>query len=276
MIAVTSHFIGKTEVDIHPTFEIGGLNEQGRYEKDKSTLYTENKFACEGLKATLDFDAQINYQIFYYDILDNYLSSTDVLKEGYSGDAPLNGAYARIKIIPTTDEDNKISFIEKLKYSKQLNLKVAKGAEGNVDKKFTSLNGFCVQVVNNVTDSVFEYGYYWNSVTLDLIGGALDSACTAKTLLAVDGGYDVHVDYEKLALTEDQNFTIVVTQFKELPKSDSKNVSKMITRKDGENVVSLDKDTKYVLFTVWMSESEFLSANCGSFQNIISIEKPKS
>ena len=66
IVAVASQFVGKNEVSADLSYEVGGLTEYGKYEEDEGSLYTKEKFACEGLKATLAFDATINYKIFYY------------------------------------------------------------------------------------------------------------------------------------------------------------------------------------------------------------------
>lgn len=95
-------YMKQDSTSLHLVYEVGSLDEQGRYEEDKGTLYTKEKFACDGLKATLDFDSTISYQVAYYDILDNFISKSEVLTEGYSGKAPINGAYARIQIMYQT------------------------------------------------------------------------------------------------------------------------------------------------------------------------------
>ncbi|MDE7263242.1 MAG: hypothetical protein K2N64_01095 [Anaeroplasmataceae bacterium] len=255
VIAITNHFVRKDEVSIHPTFEVGGLNANGKYEEDKTTLYTKEKFACEGLKATLDFDSTINYQIFYYDILDNFISSTDVLKEGYSGTAPLNGAYARIEITPINDEDGKISWTEKIKYSNMLNLKVAKNAEQNVKNKFVTIKGRQFQVVNNVLDNVFEYGI---RITDDLEFIVHDGqSATTKTILSVEK-YKM-LEFRPLKLAENfggSYFNIKVFQFAELPNTDSIYTTTNMDRGEqlavsGANLYTLnfEKDTKYILIS---------------------------
>ena len=96
-------YMKQSSTSLHLVYEVGSLKEQGRYEEDKGTLYTKERFACDGIKATLDFDSTISYQVSYYDILDNFISKTDVLTEGYSGEAPINSSYARIQINPLED-----------------------------------------------------------------------------------------------------------------------------------------------------------------------------
>ena len=109
---------------ITPTFEVGNLGADGKYVNDESTLYTKESFACDGLKIKLAFDNEINYQIFYYDDMDNFVSSSSIMSSAFE-DTVL-AADARLVIVPTNDEDNKISFTERYTYPKQMTVKVAK------------------------------------------------------------------------------------------------------------------------------------------------------
>lgn len=64
---------------ISPSFEVGNLGADGKFVDDKGTLYTKEAFACDGLQIKPDFDSTVNYQIFYYDQLDNFIGSTNIL-----------------------------------------------------------------------------------------------------------------------------------------------------------------------------------------------------
>lgn len=248
---LTTHLIKNDKVTIHPTFEVGGLNAEGKYEEDKSTLYTKEKFACEGLQATLDFDSQINYQIFYYDILDNFISSSEVITKGYSEIAPLNGAYARIEITPINDEDNKISFSEKIKYANQLTLKVNKDAKSNVDKKFISYGGKVLQVVQNPNDSYFEYGISFSDVNKFYVSDHFST--TTKTLLDVSGLHYFKFDPTKLGI--EFNGSVDLYEFNELPTDDSKITHKQVSN----NTAQFNNDTKYVIIRIYSNNDNIQS-----------------
>ena len=86
---------------ISPSFDVGGLGTDGKYVNDESTLYTKEAFQCDGLQIKLDFDNEIDYQIFFYDDLDNFIESTEVLSAAYS--ETVHDGYARIVIIPNND-----------------------------------------------------------------------------------------------------------------------------------------------------------------------------
>ena len=130
---------------ISPKFEVGNLGSDGKFVDDKSTLYTKEAFEAEGLQIKLDFDSQINYQIFYYDDLDNFVESTAVLSTAYS--ETVHDGYARIVITPTDDEDEKISLVERVKYPGQMEIKVNK--EQNV--QYYNVLNRRLKVVDNVS-----------------------------------------------------------------------------------------------------------------------------
>ena len=109
---------------ISPTFEVGNLGADGKFVNDESTLYTKNAFACDGLQIKLDFDNEINYQIFYYDDLDNFVSSTSVMDSSFED--RVAATHARLVIVPINDKDNKISLTERYTYPKQMTVKVTK------------------------------------------------------------------------------------------------------------------------------------------------------
>lgn len=137
---------------ITPTFEVGNLGSDGKFVDDKSTLYTKSAFEAEGLQIKLDFDNQINYQIFYYDDLDNFIESTAVLSSAYSD--PVHDGYARIVIMPTDDEDEKISLVERVTYPGQMTIQVNK----KQDVQYLNVLGRRLKVVSSISSCRFYYG----------------------------------------------------------------------------------------------------------------------
>lgn len=144
-------------------YSVGALTDEGKYQEDECKLYTKKAFACEGLRVTFDFDAEVNGQFYFYDINDKYLSKSDVITEGSSVSVPLNGAYARAVVIPTNDEDSSISFTEKYKYGSQMQVKVDKNAESNINNKFRNLNGNVFQLVDTIGELSFKRFCLWNA-----------------------------------------------------------------------------------------------------------------
>ncbi len=144
-------------------YSVGALTDEGKYQEDECKLYTKKAFACEGLRVAFDFDAEVNGQFYFYDINDKYISKSDVITEGSSVSVPLNGAYARAVVIPTNDEDGSISFTEKYKYGSQMQVKVDKNAESNINNKFRNLNGNVFQLVDTIGELSFKRFCLWNA-----------------------------------------------------------------------------------------------------------------
>ena len=227
---------------ITPAFEVGNLGADGKYVNDESTLYTKEAFGCYGLQVKPDFDSTVNYQIFYYDILDNYISSTEVLSEGYGGVAPVNGAYARLVIEPREDEDGKISLTERVKYPMQLTVKVKKNQD--INNRFINFKGRCMEVVNDTDSLVFTNNMSFDETTLTFVDS--DRYCvTSSVVLKVNGGSTFN--YDSSLLNEDYvNSTPYFYEFKDLPLEDNYLTYGHATG----GTYSLDKKTKYIIIVV--------------------------
>ena len=109
---------------IHPSFSVGSLTADGKYQESENQIYTKKAFECIGLNVALDFDAEITYQIFFYNYDGSFLVATPSLSEHYKDGAPLLATHARIVITPNEDEE--IKFYEVGGYANQLSIKVDK------------------------------------------------------------------------------------------------------------------------------------------------------
>lgn len=269
VIAITSHFIKKDDVSIHPTFKVGGLNANGKYVEDKTTLYTEDKFACEGLKVTLDFDATIDYQIFYYDVVDNYISSTDIMSEGFSGELPLKCAYARIMILPNNDDDGKISWTEKIKYANQIDIKVSKNAN-KIEDRFVYIKDRYYRIANNVEDSIFVNGM---KITEELVISPNPQFCsTTETLCYTGVNKTLKVDFSKIE-KEESALIFVVFEFNERPTADTKFTHTDYNVGTNDYTITLKRDTQYVLMSVYCSNESVIGSNYSKFASCLSLTK---
>lgn len=192
---------------INPTFEVGNLGTDGKYVNDESTLYTKEAFEAEGLQVKLDFDSQIEYQIFYYDDLDNFIESTDVLSAAYSD--PVHDGYARIVIIPTDDEDGKIGLTERVSYPSQMTVKVNK----TQDVKYYSVFNRRLLVVDNIYNMCFLRGGF-NTGSSGNYEFTSDDACvvTSRNLLKVNKFKSVSFEYSM----NDYTSHFFVGEFKEV------------------------------------------------------------
>lgn len=120
---------------VHPTFEVGGIGDDGRGIADETgSIFTKEAFECQGLEVKLDFDSNVTYQAFYYDDLDTYLSSSEVLDVSKKLAVPANATYARLVVTPiwdvdVKDDDRVVHWYEVIKYSSQLEIFVNKEQE---------------------------------------------------------------------------------------------------------------------------------------------------
>ena len=148
--ALTSKLKEDTKV-IHPTFSVGGIDTNGvGNSKSTASIYTKEAFEGQGLSIKLDFDSHVRYQAFFYDELDNYISSSDIYSVSSDVTLPADVTYVRLVVYPIWDgnvdkEDRVCHWYDVYKYSKQLEIRVLK--EQN-DKK---------DIVDDLTFSVLGY-----------------------------------------------------------------------------------------------------------------------
>ncbi len=144
---------------ISPTFEVGGLTETGKYKETKLSLYTKESFGCQGLKITPDFDAKVNYQIYYYDEVDNFISASEVYTEGVTADVPASAIKARLVITPiwesgTEDKDKELNIFDALTYGGKLTIKVSDKQYDSIEEKITSSSNICTMFGRGIFDGV--------------------------------------------------------------------------------------------------------------------------
>lgn len=131
--ATINHFKADEDglVKVHLNYDIGGLDSNGEYEETDESIYTKKAFESQGLKVEVDFDSNIDYEIFFYDQYGEFISSTGKLEKNFDGETPLVASHARIEITPKEDEDG-IKWYEKSGYANQLTIKVAEEQEYNL------------------------------------------------------------------------------------------------------------------------------------------------
>lgn len=141
-------------------FEVGGLDSTtGKFIDTDGSIYTKNSFKAKGLEIKLDFDSNINYQVYFYDELGEFVKSSSVYDKGHKFYVP---AYheVRLLVIPvwdvnTTSDEQKIKWYDVHKYTSQLEIRVDKNQ--NITKSdFTEYN---------LTSSLFTFedGKYYSA-----------------------------------------------------------------------------------------------------------------
>lgn len=264
-------------------YSVGALTDEGKYQEDECKLYTKKAFACEGLRVTFDFDADVNGQFYFYDINDKYLSKSDVITEGSSVSVPLNGAYARAVVIPTNDEDGSISFTEKYKYGSQMQVKVDKNAESNINNKFRNLNGNVFQLVDTIGELSFKRFCLWNAEESKFYKPQYaDDFVTINSALNLSNykNQKINIDYTKVdsSVLFPSNYANKCVMFF------YNNDNKLILTKNSDNsnkdscTIDIPSNASYLIFNVYLSvsslsESELKTKVFDKMPSFITISK---
>ena len=179
VMGVNSLINRSEQKQIHPQFSLGAIAEDGTYVETKESIYTKDGFECKGLNIKLDFNSNVQYQVFLYDELDNFVRSTEVFTKSSKIETDETVKYARVVVTPIRevsedvleDEeiDNSISLFQIRKYSKQLTILVDK------QQKYVPTEEDYIGV--KLTDSMFtlyeDMNYYPASNTFKSMSGAL-------------------------------------------------------------------------------------------------------
>lgn len=108
-------------------YTIATLDENGEQAEGDTSIVTRGTFTTDGLKVELTDEANVTYELYFYDGEDNFISSTGTLSADFDGSAiPENAESAKIVITPTADEDGKIDLTEVLGYAGQVTITVNK------------------------------------------------------------------------------------------------------------------------------------------------------
>ena len=104
-------------------FKIGALDAAGKYDESDGSIYMKNVESVDGLEIEVMEDAEVTYQIFFYDEDKALLSVSEELSADYVYANDVDGAeYFRVVITPTDDEE--IGLFEKYGYAKQLTITI--------------------------------------------------------------------------------------------------------------------------------------------------------
>lgn len=107
-------------------YSIGTIDENGDYKEGDTAIYMRKAITTDGLKCELKDDANIKYQLFFYDKDGKFISASAEQTSDWSGEIPDNAESVKIMITPTADEDGKVSLMEVLGYANQLTVTVNK------------------------------------------------------------------------------------------------------------------------------------------------------
>ena len=130
---VTASVTNDTKKISASVFSRGGLDENGKYVKTNKTLYTEEAFGCIGLRVEPDFEANLTYDVYYYDYKNNLIEIVPGLSDVYDVDYPL-AKMCRIVIHPeipsdVSEKDFEVGYFEVRKIAKTLKITVDKNQD---------------------------------------------------------------------------------------------------------------------------------------------------
>ncbi len=119
----------KTKTISSTSYSRGLLDDQtGKLpsEVDYSGIHTDDYIKVDGLKCELKENAEISYQINWYDTNKTFIGVTDHTENFDGTSIPENAKYCKIEIIPEDDNDGTVSVLEVYTYAKQLTVTVNK------------------------------------------------------------------------------------------------------------------------------------------------------
>ena len=114
---------------IYPSYSVGAISKTtGDFTEDEAAIYTKDIIECTGIKLSADFDSDIEYTVHLYDEDDKWIRCVEneglnlTLEELDAESTAIHGV--RIVIYPQSDENEKVSFLEKSTYANQLTVKI--------------------------------------------------------------------------------------------------------------------------------------------------------
>ena len=112
---------------INPSYTVGAIDKAtGKCLNDvENALYTKDIIECTGVELYADFDSDIEYTVHFYDEDGKWLSCQDNEDLNLKiNEMPEGAVGIRVVIYPQSDENNKVSWLEKGTYARQLTVKI--------------------------------------------------------------------------------------------------------------------------------------------------------
>lgn len=106
-------------------YQIGSLDESGKFVKDTSSIVTKNFLSTDKMSIEIAKDANVTYKVFFFDKNEVFISADETANSAdYVGTIPENAALFKVVITPTKDAE--VSTLEIGNYAKQLTVSCAK------------------------------------------------------------------------------------------------------------------------------------------------------
>lgn len=139
---VSKLLTNKYKTVLPTTFVVGSLNDNGEYLEDKRCIYTKDDFECQGLKIERDFSAKGTYQVYFYDVIGNFMGKTEELQVSLSG---LPEEYEQAKtcrVVVRPEVNNDIKFYQVYGYANDYKIKTY------INQNFIKFNKFTLDTAN--------------------------------------------------------------------------------------------------------------------------------
>ena len=111
-------------------YSVGAISvDTGKNVESKMSIYMKDMQELDGAEIKLEDDAQISYNIYFYNEEKVFISATQNLTSDFDNStAPEGAVYFKVQITPNTvdGEAVEVSIFNVSKYAKQLNIVVAK------------------------------------------------------------------------------------------------------------------------------------------------------
>lgn len=106
-------------------YEIGALDETGKYVKDTSSIVSKKYLSVDDMKIEIKKDANVTYKVYFFDKNEKFISADSAANSAdYVGTVPENATLFKVVITPTKDAE--VSTLEIDDYAKQLTVTYAK------------------------------------------------------------------------------------------------------------------------------------------------------
>ncbi len=106
-------------------YQIGSLDDTGKYVKDTSSIVSKKYLSVDEMKIEIAKDADVTYKVYFFDKAEKFISADSVANSAdYAGTVPQNAALFKVVITPTRDAE--VSTLEIGNYAKQLTVTCAK------------------------------------------------------------------------------------------------------------------------------------------------------
>lgn len=100
------------------SYSIGAVTEEGKLDSEDKTSITSDKLNVKDLVGIeIAEDAKVQVYVHYYDEDGKFIQSAEVIEGQELAEAPETAETFRVEIVPTDDDDGKISVFEKGDYA---------------------------------------------------------------------------------------------------------------------------------------------------------------